>query len=224
MRRHRIMYQSSVGNTQFSTTADIYVLAPGHVILIEEIENRSIDRLKAAARRKRYLTDRGHQVTERCGGELVEPVGHGLSRHGGVVIIVDRESSGQRVVVRKIGLRIEAHRVVFLRGLADVDLFGQVVLRHEAVVGSVKAVIRIGEIDLVMGSDPGMVEIGKDAQTMVMERYHRRGTIARGLSWCRSAFPTHRQCNSSHPHRCDHRRNRDPAWYGDPGAYGSAPR
>jgi hypothetical protein len=59
-------------------------------------------------------------------------------------------------------------------------LLGQIILLNEAIVASIEAVVGVAKVNLVMNSNPAMVEIGRDTETGIVKRHRRRGAVSLG--------------------------------------------
>ena len=152
------------------------IVGPGNSIFIQQIKDRSPDRLISSWRRKLIACtqmpkgSRRHEISAIC---------KRWPKHRGEIAVVHREVCGQVVVERNLLLVIKAHGLIVGRILdALVQLLRGVVHSHESIAQRLpKSAVRIQEIGFFVRTQPGMIEIGRHASSGIMERKHRGAVV-----------------------------------------------
>jgi hypothetical protein len=120
-------------------------------------------------------------MAERGCRQQIEAVGNRRADDVTVVMVVDREGLGERVVERQIVFIVEAHGLIFDRALdAIVRLFGQIVDANKTVVGArFKHVVRCTVVALLVTTRPAVIEVRRRAIVVGVKRHDRWTGIVR---------------------------------------------
>src|SRR5580692_5342183 len=110
-------------------------------------------------------------MAEGGGGQQIGAVGKGGAEDRGEVTIADGELLGEVVIEGNVSLRVETHGLIVGCGFdAVVVLLGDVIDADEPVAFDVvKRVHGMEEVDLFVGLEPGMIEVGAGAAAIVVE-------------------------------------------------------